>query len=351
MAVLELTIQNDPETLQTILKWGATVGMTPEIGEDTSHERHNPMLIACQQNFKRCMDHLYQHGYRMKIIDNECKEEDQVKKFLVFKANSNIHYLSLEFTEHVTFHNEKDPSTASTGKSLDLQELDPIRRVHKLMEDADENMEDFQGSSEMKCYYVDIRKELEVFLVSILDKCENMCEVKTLLEHNPGDDDDDELDDSDNNWQMALHKGHKKLVSHPNFQQYLWRKMTGEESVHSNIPLSSLTDNIPSKGLITKFRVRRALWNLKNVPLTLLSFFFCYTGVVLADLFREADILFVTPSAMRKRKGDKETQMDNAEGCLYRSFDFFRSRMHIPLLRMIPYIISLWVYSIGRYFF
>ena len=77
------------------------------------------------------------------------------------------------------------------------------------MENADENMDDFQGSSELKCNYLVIKKELEVYLGDILTQCEDMQEVKTILDYNPDDDDDDELDDSDTNWQVALYKGHK----------------------------------------------------------------------------------------------------------------------------------------------
>ena len=54
-------MQNDPETLQSVLTWGAKTGLTPATGEDDSQER--------------------QHGYRRKSINKEEKEEDQVKKF------------------------------------------------------------------------------------------------------------------------------------------------------------------------------------------------------------------------------------------------------------------------------
>ena len=102
--VLQLSVLNDPETLSSILTWGEKIGLTPERGGHKCIDRNNPILVACQQDFKRCMDLLFQHGYRMKEFedkdDNESEEDDQVKQFLRFQAASNIHYLSLEFTQH-----------------------------------------------------------------------------------------------------------------------------------------------------------------------------------------------------------------------------------------------------------
>merc|ERR1712179_292104 len=103
VAVVTLTIHNDPEILQKILQWGKSRGLTPNtnVGKE---EMQDPKAIhvACQQNFKRCMNYLFEHGYRRKDDEQEVDEgieEDQVKKFLAFKGKSNIHYLSLEFTE------------------------------------------------------------------------------------------------------------------------------------------------------------------------------------------------------------------------------------------------------------
>ena len=149
------------------------------------------------------------------------------------------------------------------------------------MEDADENMDDFQGSSELKCNYLVIKKDLEAFLGYILTQCEDMKEVKTILDYNPDDSDDDELDDSDTNWQVALYKGHTHLVSNRNFQQYIWRKMTGDGAMNTQIPFESLADKVPNVGPISKFGMKRALWNFKNIPLTMWTFLF-YIIVVLS---------------------------------------------------------------------
>ena len=116
------------------------MGLTPATGEDDSQERQNPILVACQQDFKRCMQYLYQHGYRRKNINKEEKEEDQVKKFQIFKASSNIHYLSLEFTEHQALQSAENSSVPTAKQMVDLKNLDPIQRGYELLKDVDENI-------------------------------------------------------------------------------------------------------------------------------------------------------------------------------------------------------------------
>ena len=330
--MVTLTIHNDPDLLQKILQMGKSRGWTPNTAVGYKMEMQDPKAIhiACQQNFKRCMAYLFEHGYRRKDDDKEGMEEDQVKKFLAFKRKSNIYYLCLEFTEQ-----------ESTSV---INIMDPFRKVQELMSEADENMEDFQGSSEMKRNYLDIKQELEAFMVAILNQCQDMDEVKTILEHNPKDNLDDELDESENNWQLALHKESKHLVSHPNFQQFLWRKMIGDGSVVTQIPLSSLADKIPEIGPMTNVRIKRLFWNLKEVPLTLLTFLFCYPFVVFADFCRKGDILFVSPSTRIGR--NMEIENNDASGGSSGLFCYFSMRIHTPLLRMIPYFFIQIVYLI-----
>eukprot|EP00092_Neocalanus_flemingeri_P034837 GFUD01037911.1.p1 GENE.GFUD01037911.1~~GFUD01037911.1.p1 ORF type:complete len:776 (+),score=151.98 GFUD01037911.1:147-2474(+) len=360
-SVLQLTVRNDPETLHSVLTWGEKMSMTPATEEKSmtpateGDDKYNPILVACHQDFRRCMDYLYQHGYRMKEVKDEVDDEDddQVKQFLRFQAASNIHYLSLEFTEHQVFQNKDKDTELGPDDINNLEEIDPIRKVFDIMADADHNMEDFQGSSELKDSYKFIKEKLEAFTGGILTQCRGMHEVKTILDHNKDDDDDDELDDAYTNWQEALFKGHKDIVSHPNFQQYLWRKMTGDGSINTEIPFKFLTDKPNEVGVsekkkkknlssTTKFRMKRVLWNIKNFPLTILTFLFCYPFVVVADFLRKGDILFVNPKALEARRLKKtekniekqQTENENSpQGC----FDYFRKRMHIPLFRMIPY--------------
>ena len=335
-----MTVLNDPSTLLSILTWGEGKSLTPAVGGDPCKERNNPILVSCQQDFKRCMEHLYHHGYRMKDFNDkdevEYEEDDQIKQFLRFQAASNIHYLSLEFTEHQALQNKDGAPELGPEEIKKLEKMDPFQKACKMMEDADKNMDDFQGSSELKCNYVLIKKKLEAFLAGLLTQCKGMEEVRTILDYNKEDDDDDDLDDADTNWQMALFKGYKDLVSHPNFQQYLWRKMTGDATHHlpaiHRMPLDCLTQQIP--------HIKRGLWNIKNIPLTIFTFIFCYPFVVLADLFRKGDIMFVNPKALKERRLKKknlEKLQGDEEGSPKDCFDYFRKRMHIPMFRMIPY--------------
>jgi len=342
IAVLQLTNLNAPQALSKILKWGAENSHTPGSCEFDAHDGLHPMVVACQHDYHGCMDHLYKHGFRMRLTDTEDEEIDQIRKFLKFKAKSNIHYLTLEFTEHAAFLKGNNSSGTCGENYEDLQRVDPIRKVYHLMQHADECMEDFQGTSNMGKEYIAIKVKLEEFLVDILNLCGSMQEVDTLLEHNPLDDDDDELDEHENNWQKALHRGYKTFVSHPNFQQYIWSEMTGAGALYEyhGVPFASLVDKMPSTGLFCKVRVRRIFWGLKNIPLTLLSFLLCYIPVVLADLFRKGDIMFVTHTAKKGRSTDKEMQANGTtadQSMTKKLFDFFRLRMHIPILRMIPY--------------
>ena len=77
-AVLQLTVLNDPETLSSILNWGEKLGLTPGTGGEHCRDRDNPILAACQQDFKACMAYLYHHGYRMKEFEekDEAEEDD-----------------------------------------------------------------------------------------------------------------------------------------------------------------------------------------------------------------------------------------------------------------------------------
>ena len=82
----------------------------------------------------------------MKDIKNTDKEQDQVKFFVTFKTSSNIHYLSLEFNENKALQNNKNDPELTTDEVLSLKNVYPVWRVYKLMEDAEENKEDLQGT-------------------------------------------------------------------------------------------------------------------------------------------------------------------------------------------------------------
>ena len=112
-----------------------------------------------------------------------------------------------------------------------------------------------------------------------------MVEVKTILKHKPRGEDGHDMAD---NFMKALWEGQKDFVSHPFYQQYLWKQMTGSSK----------------KG--SQYRFSEPLWNIIYVPYALLLFC-CYPLVVFADFFRNADILFVQPKDISKPSNPSST--------------------------------------------
>ena len=77
---------------------------------------------------------------------------------------------------------------------------------------------------------------------------------------------------------------------------------------------------------------------MKNIPLTLLTFFCCYPVTVFIDFFRNADILFVKPQTLQdrmKKNYDIENQRIDYDLENHNCLDYLRNRMHIPLFRMV----------------
>ena len=334
---------NDPETLRCILAWGENNNLTPNKGEISYEGKDNPMLVACQQDFKTCMNILFHHGYRMEESENKNdeKEDDQVKKYLKFQTASNINYLSLELTQHKALQRNVKCAKLTPKEIQSLEEKDPIRKAFALMEKTKDYKEGFQGSSELKSSYVSIFENLERFIEGILTQCKGINEVSTILDHNAEDDDDDELDDAEANWQIALNSGYKGIVSHPNFQQYFWKKLTGDGRINTHIPFEGKIDQLKTTTRI-KMMMKRCSWYMKNIPLTLLTFFSCYPVAVFIDLFRNADILFVKPQTLQdrmKKNYNIENQRIDDDLENHNCLDYLRNRMHIPLFRMVPYFL------------
>ena len=75
-------------------------------------------------------------------------------------------------------------------------------------------------------------------------------------------------------------------------------------------------------------KVLQPLWYLVYWPYVLLISFF-YPIIIFLDLFRNADILFVSRNDLKKKRGN-----DYQENWI---FSHFRSRMHTPFFRMIVY--------------
>jgi len=365
-AVLYLTANNDPESLESILRWGSGRGLKVEWEEDEGtnkrgkgseeekNGRRNPIIISSQQGYVPCTKLLHRFGYRIpqirgsadpsqegkheklrqaKISSLQGEQGDQVKKFLAFKAYTRPHYLSLAFTEE---NKISDVHPIDADDIKDLQLLDPLRRAFELAEEAENFSSNFTGMSNFRKHYASIQDDLEIFSHDLLTQCSNMDEVKMLLMHNPEDDDDDDDDVEEKNWEKALLEGRKDFVAHPFFQQYFWKMMAGFSS--------------PSK--MSQFH-----WQWIYAPYVL-ALYCILPFVVFADFFRKADLLFVSPSTftrrrrytvslhdqMKKNLGHKDQDEDDSlvdESCF---FQFFRTVVHTPVFRMILHDVIQWFY-------
>ena len=154
-AVLLVTLNDDPETLEGILKWAE--GWKAE--ECVDVEKDCPVLFACHENYTRCITVLYQFGYQVLLPDGDktrikrvletedavtndwyfyytlylgngdlrnragislkadiIESVDPIERFLKFKAVANPHYILTEFLEN------------SSNSSEDFRQYDPIRR-------------------------------------------------------------------------------------------------------------------------------------------------------------------------------------------------------------------------------
>ena len=349
-AVLYLTSKNDHKLLELLLKSDAASKKRAswEAKDSEREEKNNPILVSVQQDYKKCTKILYQHGYRIPLtledtgdgslpgqdeekrfalVTKPPREKDQVQKLMIFKAYANPYYVSLAFSEDLRFKlvDKMNSSEEPLDDEMitDLQRLDPLRRTLKLAEEAEALSNNLDGMNELKNDYKEIKEELEAFSYDILTACSNMDEAKIILEHNPRDDDDDVDDEETENWQKALFEGRKKFVSHPLYQQ----------NFRSNMSVDAKLSN--SVGEIIWCRTR---WNLKYVPYSLLISLF-YPIVVLLDFTRDADLLFVSPAALKQRKKNQRRSRTGEEdpGDLEenRFWSFFRNAVHTPIFRMI----------------
>ena len=125
-----------------------------------------------------------------------------------------------------------------------------------------------------------------------------MTEVKTLLHHSPTTDDGHRHDNE--TWNIAIWNSHKKFVSHPFYQDFLWKKLCGH--------------NFHWEKYYIKWKI---LYFILSIILP-----FTYPFIVLIDiLFRKNDLLFISPV----EKEEKENKF----------FSFYRWAMHKPIFRII----------------
>ena len=290
----------------------------------------NPILWSAQQGYTACTKLLHQHGFRIPQVRGEAifegeretvrqkevmkapGDDDHVAKFLTFDAYASPHYLALGFTEDPRID---DPRIGAEDLK-DLDRLDPLRRAFKLAEKAEEFEKDRPGASELAKNFAAIEKNLDKFSRGILNQCSDMDEVKTILSHKPyGKDQGKSLEA--NAFTTSLMEGRKEFVSHPFYQQYLWKLMIGDSTSKN---MQTARNRLP--------KVVRPFWPLLYGPYVLLLFVF-YPFIIFFDFFRNADILFVSRKELKKKNRD-----DNHENWL---FSHFRGRIHTPIHRMYVY--------------
>jgi len=398
-SVMILTLNDDPESLKAVLQWGGnnvqlSIENALEVGENINKQRKGancPILVASLQNFTQCMKELYKFGYRIGLPDEDkkaiekvlnmkhaltsdlhfyfslksknadeiedlsetfgcatsgkstfftgpIKEKvikvskdslvfDPVERFLRFKACADPGYLSVDFIEN--------------GKKLrngeaDLRLLDPIRKSFALAQYSKHLSSYFVQHSEE---YKEIREKCHKFTEDILEQCGNAKEVATILEYSPNEDDDENNENT--NWHLALWEDHKNFVGNHYFQHFLWEKITGENFNWDNYFL---------------------FWRIFYLPIAVILFCFIPLVAVVDSIFRDSDILFVSPEMMKKKRKEKnksghtmefqqmddeekancsmypivnEAELQEGESREAPVFSFFRERIHRPIFRMI----------------
>ena len=328
----KLSKEEADQTTQSEVKEKASEAKDKAREEKENHEKklkegrkQNPIMISSQNNYDMCTQALYSAGYRIpqnkgkidgkeggdeklegyeersrqQIVMELPNQDDAVEKLLLYKAYSNPRYLSMALENDQTIEDlskgltddkrteePKKENDKATTILRDLQRIDPLRRAFDLAEEAEQRSNNVQGFSELKNSYKEIQEELEGFTQSILTQCSNMAEVRSILEHNPEDWDDDDDDSEEQNWQVAVWEGRKEFVAHPFFQQYIKKRM-----------------DVASKVLGKRMRWIKSDILLNLICIPLLLFVFClFPFVVVADFFREADILFVSDKVWQERR-------------------------------------------------
>ena len=296
-------MNDDPETLEAVLKWGRD-------NNQAASEENRAILMASLEDYDQCIKHLHRFGYRISLPDEDkerietvltmdhalindiqfnyllCKGQkkeeifdrvrkvcrsnlDPVERFLRFKASSNPLYISREFVENEKIlENEAD--------DFKLRTLDPIRKSFALGKYSKHLSSNYAQHSKE---YQEISKKCQDFAKDVLEQCDSIQEVEKLLEYSPDLTDDEDTENT--NWHLALWDGHEEFVGHHYFQNFLWEKITGKYFTWDNYFL---------------------FWRILYFPLAVLLFCFIPLVVVVDTLFRKSDILFVSPHMLERRK-------------------------------------------------
>ena len=215
-AVLHLTCSNLPGKLSDVLTWGGEKGLEPSpMEESLSFVGQSPILLSVLLDFHQCTEVLYRFNFRISCTLTSTRE-NSVQKMLEFKAYSDPKYFSLPFLQDERLDQELNKHSDDIVR--DLEKLDPLRMAFDLAAEADNFATSSRGVVEMKKGCQRIIDTLEKFTHDLLFHCTDEDEAETILEHNPEDNDDDDLDPEEKNWQKALWESRKSFVCHPYYQ-------------------------------------------------------------------------------------------------------------------------------------
>ena len=355
------TLNDDPETLEAILFWGKENQMTN--APNSPKVEDNPILLSSLEGYTECMKHLYQAGFRIDLLDKDRKMVarcmnrstasqsvrgwmaramqvrdgwdddgefaiDPVKRYLVFKAYANPHYLSIKLTKSTEHDDLKSFSSLDKSEMESPEKEDPLRQAFSLSSHAKLLADYFP---EHAAEYNRIGDACSRYASDILGYCNNSEEVDILLNHRPGSaavEGEEEEEDKNTNWHMALWQEHKSFVSHAYYQHFTWNRIRG-------------TTFDPYKFFLPR--------RLLTFPGAVLIFFLYLPVVLLDSVFREGSLLYESPEQFEKRRSQRENHADtvllegiegernpvqNHELTEKAFWRFFRERLHRPIYRM-----------------
>ena len=226
------------------------------------------MIIACVEDFYRCVKVLYRHELRVELCTEDQKQIGYLITMDHVVANDFHLYYSLYFgSKHVNMEAEFGAKTikrqSSFKKHPTAPYLDPVDRFLRfrafaspiyisLTFDETKLTGDFLSDEKVLTASDPIRKAFAcatyskylsttntqqcdefkkvgkaciAFTEDLLDQCEDMVEVKMILNYSNSYEDEQ---CENTNWNVALWEGHREFVSHHYYQQFIWEKMTGD---------------------------------------------------------------------------------------------------------------------------
>jgi len=384
-AIVQATLNDDPETLEAILEFGGSsvierLKSSNQSNKSEKLHRLSPMVIACVEEFYRCVKVLYRQGLRVELCNEDQKQVDFLITMNHVVANDFHLYYSMYFgSQHVNFEAELGAQRlkrqTSYKKRTYAEYLDPVDRFLKfrafaspiyisLTFDEIKTTGDFSQDEKVltasdpirKAFacatyskylstmntqqsdeYKKVGKSCIAYTEDLLDQCEDMDEVKLILNYSNSD----EMEECENtNWNIALWEGHKEFVSHHYYQQFIWEKMTGDHFDWFNYFF---------------------FWKILLIP-AYLVLFLLYPFVIFIDFFREGDILFAPPTVKKIQQKKKPSVLateavftlgsvslgrdhlirtDFEDDTLFtenRFFAFFREKIHRPFFRIFVHI-------------